>query len=118
MKAFYPILMVALLASACSTVPVAAPSATTAPALSLSSLSSAYVRLTLEAGTHEAEYVDAYYGPETLQTAAKANPRSLGNLIGDARKLTAAINAGLPTINDDANRRRALALRGMPSPLR
>jgi len=113
MKAFYPILMVALLASACSTVPVAAPSATTAPALSLSSLSSAYVRLTLEAGTHEAEYVDAYYGPETLQTAAKANPRSLGNLIGDARKLTAAINAGLPTINDDANRRRALALRGM-----
>ncbi len=113
MKAFYPILMVALLASACSTVPVAVPSTTTAPSLSLASVSESYVGLTLEAGTHEAEYVDAYYGPETLQTAAKANPRSLGNLIGDARKLTAAIDAGLSTINDDADRRRALALRGM-----
>jgi hypothetical protein len=113
MKVFYPVLMAAWLASACSTVPAAAPSATTAPVLSLASVSDAYVRLTLEAGTHEAEYVDAYYGPETLQAAAKATPRSLAELIGDARKLTAAIDAGLPTLNDDADRRRALALRGM-----
>ncbi|MFN3451051.1 MAG: hypothetical protein ACK4ZE_02755 [Sphingorhabdus sp.] len=113
MKAFFPILMAALLASACSTGPVSAPSATAAPVLSLTSISDAYVRLTLEAGTHEAEYVDAYYGPETLQTAAKANPRSLGALIGEARNLTAAIDAGLPTISDDADRRRAMALRGM-----
>ena len=113
MKVFYPVLMAALLASACSAVPVAAPSATTRPCAFVDQHFDAYVRLTLEAGTHEAEYVDAYYGPETLQAAAKANPRSLADLIADARKLTAAIDAGLPTINDDADRRRALALRGM-----
>ena len=113
MKAFYPILSVALLASACASLPVAAHSATTAPAPSLASISQDYVRLTLEAGTHEAEYVDAYYGPESLQAAAKASPRSLAELIAEARRLTAAIDASLPTIKDDADRRRALALRGM-----
>jgi hypothetical protein len=113
MKLFYPILTAVLLASACSAVPVAARSATTAPARSLTSISQDYVRLTLEAGTHEAEYVDAYYGPESLQAAAKASPRSLAELIAEARRLTAAIDASLPTIKDDADRRRALALRGM-----
>jgi hypothetical protein len=44
-----------------------------------------YVRLTLEAGTHEAEYVDAYYGPPELQAAAAAKPRSKAQLIADAR---------------------------------
>jgi hypothetical protein len=83
MKLFYPILTVALLASACSAAPVAARSATTAPARSLTSISQDYVRLTLEAGTHEAEYVDAYYGPESLQAAAKASPRSLADLIAE-----------------------------------
>ncbi|MEY4575275.1 MAG: hypothetical protein RL251_1397, partial [Pseudomonadota bacterium] len=102
MKLFYPILAAALLASACSAVPVAARSATTAPARSLTSISQDYVRLTLEAGTHEAEYVDAYYGPEALQAAAKASPRSLADLITEARKLTAAIDASSPTIKDDA----------------
>ena len=53
MKAFYPILSVALLASACASLPVAAHSATTAPAPSLASISQDYVRLTLEAGTHK-----------------------------------------------------------------
>ena len=60
MKLFYPILTAALLASACASLPVAARSATAAPARSLASISQDYVRLTLEAGTHEAEYVDAY----------------------------------------------------------
>jgi hypothetical protein len=105
MKLFYPILTVALLASGCASLPVAA--------RSLTSISQDYVRLTLEAGTHEAEYVDAYYGPESLQAAAKASPRSLADLIAEARKLTAVIDVSLPTIKDDADRRRALALRGM-----
>jgi hypothetical protein len=67
----------------------------------------------LEVGTHEAEYVDAYYGPAGLQSAAKANPRSLADLVADARALMAAVDAASPQISNEPDRRRALALRGM-----
>lgn len=105
-------LPMALLASGCSTVSEQMPVARTATSASLANVSDAYIRLTLEAGTHEAEYVDAYYGPLALQAAAKANPRSLAELIIEARALTAAIDAALPQ-QSDVERRRALALRGM-----
>ena len=52
-----------------------------------------YVRLTLEAGTHEAEYVDAYYGPPALAAAAKAHPRSVPRLRAEAARLTARVRA-------------------------
>ena len=83
------------------------------PSMAVSDIADAYIKLTLEAGTHEAEYVDAYYGPVALQEAAKANPRSLAALIGQARALTGAIDAALPNLTVEADRRRALALRGM-----
>lgn len=84
-----------------------------APVMAVGDIANAYIKLTLEAGTHEAEYVDAYYGPAALQSAAKANPRSLAALIADARRLTTAIDETLPQISNGADRRRALALRGM-----
>ncbi|HEV7232923.1 MAG TPA: hypothetical protein VGN36_01660, partial [Sphingorhabdus sp.] len=79
----------------------------------LGEIANAYIALTLEAGTHEAEYVDAYYGPASLQEAARAKPRSFAELIVEARSLTAAIDAGLPDSVIEADRRRAAALRGM-----
>lgn len=103
----------ALLASGCTTVALATPATVAAPVMSIADISDAYVRLTLEAGTHEAEYVDAYYGPAALQAAAKANPRSLAQLIAEARALTVAVDAALPSIKGEADRRRAVALRGM-----
>jgi hypothetical protein len=72
-----------------------------------------YLRLTLEAGTYEAEYVDAYYGPETAQTNAKTNPRTRANLIEDARALVAIVDRILPTLTSLEDIRRANALRGM-----
>jgi len=107
------ILPFALLASASATVAPAASKSVAAPVMSIADISDAYVRLTLEAGTHEAEYVDAYYGPPALQAAATANPRSLAQLIAAARVLTAAIDAVLPSIKVESDRRRAVALRGM-----
>lgn len=83
------------------------------PKLSVARISDAYIRLTLEAGTHEAEYVDAYYGPPALLSAAKANPRSLAELIAEARALSGAVDVALPTIQSESERRRAIALRGM-----
>jgi hypothetical protein len=107
------ILPLALLASGYAIVAPIVPANAAAPAMSIADISDAYIRLTLEAGTHEAEYVDAYYGPPVLQAAAKANPRSLVQLIAEARTLTAAIDAALPSITLDSDRRRAVALRGM-----
>ncbi len=77
------------------------------------SIAEDYLRLTLEAGTYEAEYVDAYYGPEALQQAAKANPRPREKLIEDARGQIAALDALIPTLQEQQDIRRAKALRGM-----
>jgi hypothetical protein len=109
------IIPVILLASGCANIaPMApAPSNVTAPVISIADISDAYIRLTLEAGTHEAEYVDAYYGPPALQEAAKANPRSLAQLIAEARALRASIDTALPSLRTESDRRRAVALRGM-----
>ena len=117
MKVLAYTLPLVLLASGCSTItPVSDASPVGSPvgqSMSIASISDAYIRLTLEAGTHEAEYVDAYYGRPALLAAAKANPRALPALIAEARALTAAIDAALPGIEDTPDRRRALALRGM-----
>lgn len=80
----------------------------------LSNMADAYIALTLEAGTHEAEWVDAYYGPPEKLAAAKERPRSLAELRTEALALIgqidAAMIAGLP---DPSETRRAVALRGM-----
>jgi len=113
MNLSYIILPLTLLASGCATAAPVAPANVAAPAMSIAAISDAYTRLTLEAGTHEAEYVDAYYGPPALQAAAKANPRSLPQLIAEVRVLTVAIDAALPLLRVESDRRRAMALRGM-----
>ena len=107
------ILPLAFLVSGCASVAPMPPENIAAPEMSVAGISDAYIRLTLEAGSHEAEYVDAYYGPPALLSAAKANPRSLAELIAEARALTAAVDVALPTLQIESDRRRAIALRGM-----
>lgn len=111
----YRLLMLgaALLLPACVSSNGAPVESMSAKSAAITDISDAYMRLTLEAGTHEAEWVDAYYGPAALQEAAKANPRSLAELITEARVLIAKTDAALPGIASEADRRRALALRGM-----
>ena len=52
-----------------------------------------YVALTLEIGEREPGYVDAYYGPAEWQAAAKADPRTVPQLIQGAATLTDRLNA-------------------------
>jgi hypothetical protein len=119
MKTYIMLLPFVLTLAACAANPEAPMSAQIPAAnpieaeMTIGDIAGAYIKLTLEAGTHEAEYVDAYYGPPALQEAAKASPRSLPALIVEARSLTAALDAQLPKPGDEADRRRALALRGM-----
>jgi len=113
MKVRRYILPLAFLVAGCASVAPMPSTNIAASKLSVARISDAYIRLTLEAGTHEAEYVDAYYGPPALLSAAKANPRSLAELIAEARALSAAVDVALPTIQSESDRRRAIALRGM-----
>jgi hypothetical protein len=114
MKYRHILVAAALLTTGCATTRSTPPAAvTTVSVMTIRDVADAYVKLTLEAGTHEAEYVDAYYGPAGLQEAAKAKPRSLADLIAEARTLAAAIDAALSQISGEMERRRALALRGM-----
>ncbi|MGB5077234.1 MAG: hypothetical protein WBO17_07130 [Sphingorhabdus sp.] len=97
----------------CSTGPMQeglpAPSSTKA-STPLDEIVDAYLRLTLEAGTHEAEWVDAYYGPQALMDAAKANPRDVAALLADAKAMISRLDAASFA---PADQRRAKALRGM-----
>ncbi|MFT3729274.1 MAG: hypothetical protein QM759_15735 [Terricaulis sp.] len=93
---------VALALAAC------APAKPAAPALN--TLAESYVRLSLEIGTHEDGYIDAYYGPQQWQDEAKAHPRSVDQLKDAADALQAQIVGVETTTHDAAEKRRAHTL--------
>jgi len=70
----FGLLALLLLVAACA--PKPAPQ-TAAPADPLDAIARQYVMLSLEIGTHEDGYIDAYYGPAEWKTAAEATPRAL-----------------------------------------
>ncbi len=62
-----------------------------------------YVRLVLAVGQHDADYVDAYYGPPEWQQQAKAGTASLAELDERAAALAAEVTAiAVPQPNNDA----------------
>lgn len=69
-----------------------------------------YVRMQLEIGEREEGYVDAYYGPAEWAEAAKADPRTVDELIVAAAGLTARLNAldAAGWTPEEARRRRYL----------
>ncbi len=73
-----------------------------------------YVRLTLEAGTHEAEWVDAYYGPEDLRDFANKSPRSKDAVLTEVAALITRLDTKV--LQKEYRKdvlQRAHALRGM-----
>lgn len=102
------------LASCAATGPATDPNFSAAPmqAETIDSLAADYVKLTLEADKHEAGYVDAYYGPPELKAAADAHPRSVAQLLAEARLLMARIDTMLRTVKNAELVRRAHYLRG------
>lgn len=71
-----------------------------------------YVALTLEAGTHEADYVDAYYGPPAWAKAAKAHPRAVPRLRVAAARLAARVRGVDPAALSPMERLRRTFLLG------
>ncbi|SKB78585.1 hypothetical protein [Sphingopyxis flava] len=87
------------------------PTAAIYAAQAVDAIASAYVLLTLEIGTHERGYIDAYYGPPSLLEAATKAPRDKPALLAAARQLMAKLDAATPDLSDPIERRRAAFLR-------
>jgi hypothetical protein len=76
----------------------------------LNPLAETYVRLSLEIGTHEEGYIDAYYGPPEWKTEVEANPRPIAELKTATDQLLTQINEAAEAAQDEAVARRARTL--------
>lgn len=63
------------------------------PAWALDQEAELFVKLALELGQYDADYVDAYLGPEEWAEAARDNPRSLEELASDSAELLAQVKS-------------------------
>ncbi len=63
---------------------------------SMNVLAERYVKLVLALGQHDADYVDAYYGPPQWQTDAESAKRPLSDIDRDAAAVEAALAAAKP----------------------
>jgi hypothetical protein len=66
------------------------------PVIAMTDLAERYVKLVLAVGVHDADYVDAYYGPPEWRAAAVEQRRSIAGLETDAASLLAAIAQRAP----------------------
>ncbi len=82
------VLLAALLGAACATTTAPGPS-DTLPAMN--EAAERYVKLVLEVGQHDKDYVDAFYGPETWKKEAEATKRPLAAIATDAAALIARL---------------------------
>src|SRR5262245_2322695 len=60
-----------------------------------------YVKLVLAMGQHDADYVDAYYGPPQWRSEAEAARRTLDQIARDAGELLASLDAARPADAED-----------------
>ncbi|WP_428683991.1 hypothetical protein [Sphingopyxis sp.] len=77
----------------------------------LSDIANDYVRLSLEIGTHEDGYIDAYYGLAEVKAAVEAAPRDKTALLAATRELIAKLDLTARRLSDPMERRRAASLR-------
>jgi hypothetical protein len=64
-------------------------------------LAERYVKLVLAVGLHDADYVDAYYGPPEWRESATAARRDIADLEADAAALLAAVEAQPPASSSE-----------------
>jgi hypothetical protein len=70
-------------------------------AAAMSDLAERYVKLVLAVGVHDADYVDAYYGPPEWRADAAAARRGIPELEADATALLAALESRSPPRDSD-----------------
>src|SRR5947207_451572 len=67
----------------------------------MNTLAERYVKLVLAVGQHDADYVDAYYGPAEWRTEAEAQKLPLTAIASRASALAQAIGAAKPPVTAD-----------------
>lgn len=77
----------------------------------LDAIAEDYVRLSLEIGTHEDGYIDAYYGPPEWKAEAEASPRTRKTLLDAVDALEARLDPAVLALTDAQTTRRAVFLR-------
>ena len=60
-----------------------------------------YVKLVLAVGQHDADYVDAFYGPPEWRKAAEAAKRPLAEIDKEAASILAALGAAKPAASEE-----------------
>ena len=95
-----------LLAAACSPRDAAPPRSGAALDSTMTPLAERYVRLVLALGEHDANYVDAYYGPEAWRTEVKAEKPSLDSIAARAQALRTELEPIDVTGSDELQRLR------------
>jgi hypothetical protein len=88
-----PRLLLPLALVACRPTPAADPSA-------LDAVARRYVVLGLGLGRHDANYVDAYYGPDSLRALAEAESLSVPQVRASAESLITVLGDGVPAYRD------------------
>jgi hypothetical protein len=89
-----PLAVLLLLAlAACRPAPPAEPAA-------LDAVARRYVVLGLGLGRHDPNYVDAYYGPDSLRTAAEAESLSVSEIRASAESLITVLGDSVPVYQD------------------
>src|SRR5690349_24562808 len=68
---------------------------------SMNRIADSYVRLVLAVGQHDADYVDAYYGPPEWRKEAEAQKLPLAEISTRAASLAQAIAAAKPVATAD-----------------
>src|SRR5687767_6438671 len=71
------------------------------PVAAMSDLAERYVKLVLAVGVHDADYVDAYYGPPEWRTDAAEQRRSIADLDADAARLLEELAGRAPAAGAD-----------------
>lgn len=67
-----------------------------APVAAMNDLAERYVKLVLAVGAHDADYVDAYYGPPEWRVAAATQNRSIADLDAESEALLAELATRAP----------------------
>ena len=83
---------------------------------SMNAYAERYIRLVLELGQHDADYVDAYYGPPELKKLADSSKPTLADIDTRAAALVGEIERGVPEPAEELPRlRRQYVLRQLAS---
>jgi len=90
---------------------------TARPATPMNTIAEQYVKLVLAVGQHDADYVDAFYGPAEWKTAATRQKMALGEIEATAARLAGDI-AGAREDHDELARLRREYLRRQLDALR